>query len=43
MGSNGFRVTSAIKIINRICRNTFEFCGKAAKILPKRCFQYFFI
>ena len=37
MAKNEFKVISVFKIITRICKKIFEFCGKRYKFLPKRC------
>ena len=41
MAVNGFRVTSTFKIIIRICKRNFDFCGKTSKYLTKRCLVFF--
>ena len=37
MAKNEFKVTSIFKIAIKICKKTFEFCGKISTFLPKRC------
>ena len=38
-----FKVVSIFKIILRVCKSIFEFCGKTSKVLPKRCLFIFCI
>ena len=43
MVKNDFRVTSIFKIVTRVCKKNFEFCGKTSKFLSKRCLFNFHI
>ena len=43
MTKNDFMVTSIFKIIIRIFKKNFNFCGKTPKFLPKRCLFIFCI
>ena len=40
---NDFRVISVFKVIIRVCKQMFDFCGKPSKFLTKSCLFIFCI